>query len=967
MLAPQSNLRRLAAQGLLSLLCSAAIGILASSPVAAQGWFFAAPAPVSTDLTDARTVRIADLDSDGDLDVIATAESSEVAWFANDGSAGAFARYPITSSDGNGRGVDIGDVDGDGDMDVVVAKTTDNAVYLYRRASLDPSVLWTKSTVASLNGATDVRFTDTDDDGDLDVVATGAVADRVLIATNTNGDASAWSTLASIIVDGAARIEPVDINLDGDMDLLVTGNESDNLRQLRFFTVGIYQGTTLASSLDGAWGVAAGDIEPDGDIDVVASANEDGDVIALERTSASGFVQSSVDSSFSGARDLKLVDLDVDGDLDIVGISDAGDLVLWENLNSTASEGAYSWKRWNLGTGLGDAWSFDIGDLDADGDPDLVVARAIDAAAGDPVIWFRNDAPHSRFEFDASTTELVPAAATSVRTLDSMALGDINQDGHLDIVAAGTGSSAELGWWSGVEADDAATFTMIQPTGFSSNVDIEVVDYDDDGDLDVLSVWGHNVTGLFRWWENMDGTGGVWDSHTVGANIDYTNIEVADLFGEGTSRAIVSGGAFGTAIRAFSNSETAELIGDHAASALRVGDMDLDGDLDVVVGGRGPLVPPNPGDAGLVLFAQTPGGWSETTLDQSTALDDIRLIDWDEDGDLDIIGVNTDPGEILWYENPTLPLPPIRGGIPSYTRHDISLLLLPGEADNSYDRVVVGDFDQNGRPELVASSTEVHPTIDLPLLARVESGPGSNVSFELEADPDRLLVAADVNGDGFEELAILDRFNDLVLTKPLAGTVGRFNGTIPATFESLVPRQQETHVITLQIRSFASPMDLPIELRVARLLWDDFPDFPEENTVLMEPHQVRALVESIAVYVDDGDDLFDPLVDMLVFDDYTLDFAGQALEIVLPPGSVAAAPSMFAPRAFVTITLQSLAPTAHFRIRPSPDPLVVSGDFDAPVNRLSFTDLDARFRSEADPTVIFVDGFESGDTGAWAP
>ena len=78
-----------------------------------------------------RTVQTADFDNDGDLDVVSAAlKGGEVAWWLNNGN-GEFTKQQISNLAGDvdsPYGCDLADVDSDGDLDVLAADQFDNDI-----------------------------------------------------------------------------------------------------------------------------------------------------------------------------------------------------------------------------------------------------------------------------------------------------------------------------------------------------------------------------------------------------------------------------------------------------------------------------------------------------------------------------------------------------------------------------------------------------------------------------------------------------------------------------------------------------------------------------------------------------------------------------------------------------------------------------------------------------------------------
>ena len=86
---------------------------------------------ISTAADGAQSVFAADVDSDGDLDVLsASINDDTIAWYENDGSE-TFTQRTITTSANGATSVFAADVDGDGDLDVLSASINDDTIAWY--------------------------------------------------------------------------------------------------------------------------------------------------------------------------------------------------------------------------------------------------------------------------------------------------------------------------------------------------------------------------------------------------------------------------------------------------------------------------------------------------------------------------------------------------------------------------------------------------------------------------------------------------------------------------------------------------------------------------------------------------------------------------------------------------------------------------------------------------------------------
>ena len=123
------------------------LSIIMISFAVAQPSFTAAD--ISTSENGLSSVFVADMDNDGDLDIVIGAyDDHTIAWYENDGAADpSWTAADIATSADGASGVYAADMDNDGDLDIVSASRNDDAIAWYENdGAADPS--WAAADIA---------------------------------------------------------------------------------------------------------------------------------------------------------------------------------------------------------------------------------------------------------------------------------------------------------------------------------------------------------------------------------------------------------------------------------------------------------------------------------------------------------------------------------------------------------------------------------------------------------------------------------------------------------------------------------------------------------------------------------------------------------------------------------------------------------------------------------------------------
>ena len=178
---------------------------------------------ITTNALNAQCVYAADLDGDGDMDVISgSAGDAKIAWYENTDGLGTFGPQQIITTDAEGvRSVYAADLDGDLDMDVISASPDDNKIAWYENTDGLGTFGSQQILILYAFGTRSVIAKDFDSDGDIDIIFSSPGNNKIAWFENLDGQGN-FSDVILITDDapGTADIDISDIDNDGDLDVL---------------------------------------------------------------------------------------------------------------------------------------------------------------------------------------------------------------------------------------------------------------------------------------------------------------------------------------------------------------------------------------------------------------------------------------------------------------------------------------------------------------------------------------------------------------------------------------------------------------------------------------------------------------------------------------------------------------------------------------------------------------------------
>ncbi len=342
--------------------------------------------PIADNFDGARSIAAADMDSDGDLDILGAARyTGDLFWWENTAGTGVRWLTHVVEDDFPGAmSVRAADLDADGDPDVIGASWDSSTVAWWTNDGSGAG--WTRHILDDdLRGATSVCAADLDSDGDLDILGTGHLIDEVVWWENLDGRASDWTEhKVSYYCEGVGSIQAADLDSDGDPDILTSSCTACGI----LWWENIDGGTkwvrhTLDEDLGEAYCAFAADLDSDGDADIVGAGADENLLAWWENADGSGtsWNRRSIEKSLAVCA-VHAADLDADGDADVIGASATGDTVRWwENADGRGT----SWYSHTVDVEFGGAFAVHAADLDGDGTRDIVAA----ALADDCIRWWR--------------------------------------------------------------------------------------------------------------------------------------------------------------------------------------------------------------------------------------------------------------------------------------------------------------------------------------------------------------------------------------------------------------------------------------------------------------------------------------------------------------------------------------------------------------------------------------------------
>lgn len=492
--------------------------------------------------------------------------------------------------------------------------------------------------------------------------------------------------------DVGATVQDVvtgDLDNDGYPDLVSADGKIIGWQNKGAPFSGLWNNQALGSPGVATYALALGDLDNDGYLDVASGSEWSGGYeVQVWQNDGTPFdaVWSSNDVGDADAvLALAIGDLDNDGYLDLISGDDGAAINAWEN-DGTPFTGF--WAGQYVGSGSTDVSALAVGDLDNDGDLDVVSGNASNRVSA----W-ENDGDPFGGTWSAQTV------FTTDDGIESLTLADADGDGDLDVLAGcDAGEDYEVTAWQNDGTPFAGTWTQHDVGKIEVDVyDVAAADFDVDGDPDLASgSQAHATLAEVRAWENGGSPfSGAWGGTDVGeTGADVHALTAADLDRDGDPDLI----AATQVITAWPNSRTLDVLGSWTEGAqplpaddalsVDLADFDRDGKLDIAAGTKGSGIQVWAGDGGYTWTQRaaapipTTGTWTGVAWGQINNQNELDLAAAIAGGGLRAWAASQ--GGAVWDD--------ISTGLP---------------ASGSYQDLALGHVNHDGLLDLVACGTSL--------------------------------------------------------------------------------------------------------------------------------------------------------------------------------------------------------------------------------------------------------------------
>ena len=335
---------------------------------------------------------LADLDNDGDLDLLMGRDGAAVYYFINTGTASVPAwtqdntLFSVVETTNYWKDPTFCDLDGDLDADLIYG-TDDGDLFFYENIGTvsNPQYQYnpTYFRIIKSSGSSTVSSADFDNDGDIDLLSGSPYDGLLYIVNNGTANTPSFDTASSVFagIDPGFRCSPVFIDIDNDSDYDIVSGYSGGGLKLYINDNGTFtENTAMFSNVSVNYQSVPAfvDIDGDNDQDLLVGSDDAGNTKFYLNDGNNSFTQNTTifsSVSFPGACRPAFADIDNDGDFDLFIGRLSGSINYYENTGDRFTP------VWTLNNQLTSSVEVKqsahpgFADLDGDGRTDLIVGE----------------------------------------------------------------------------------------------------------------------------------------------------------------------------------------------------------------------------------------------------------------------------------------------------------------------------------------------------------------------------------------------------------------------------------------------------------------------------------------------------------------------------------------------------------------------------------------------------------------